>query len=80
MLQRHEAALPDPANSIKTQCLVDLDSGRLFLRSKNEAWLNIAYRAPWEKERQDRILALLPFFETWPSKTFFDSVFRRESL
>jgi hypothetical protein len=56
MLQQHEAANPDPADSIKSQYLVDLALGPYLPREnpKLADLLRLACLVPWEHERQVR--------------------------
>jgi hypothetical protein len=57
LLQRHEAALPDPAGAVKAEYLIDR-RGSGPLRHGNTVLnrlVTIAGQLPWEKERQARL-------------------------
>jgi hypothetical protein len=57
VLQRHEAANPDPVNTIKAQYLVSQQEGPSFSEESRLATslLWTAYQVPWEQERQRRL-------------------------
>jgi hypothetical protein len=57
MLQKHEAAIPDPANTIKVEYVIMRQSRPIFFQGPQlvDALERVAYQVPWEKERQDRI-------------------------
>jgi hypothetical protein len=55
---KHEAANPDPGNTVKADYLLYLNSDLSFLlqRWRLEIEMKIAYTVPWEKQRQKRIV------------------------
>jgi hypothetical protein len=61
MLRQHEAAIPDPAQSLKAEYLVERDSGPSAYVGKPPAMtLRDATRlVPWEQERQTRLFHAL---------------------
>jgi hypothetical protein len=61
MLQKHEVAIPDPANTIKAEYLMMRQSRPIFFQGTGlvDALQRMAYQVPWEKERQHRIARLV---------------------
>jgi hypothetical protein len=57
-LLNHEAANPDPANSVKADYLLYLNSDLSYLlaRWRLDKEMRVAYTVPWEKRRQKRIV------------------------
>lgn len=65
LLQNHEAAIPDPAGSIKAQFLIVRNSEPVVRKTERwsgrydsilEAMQRTAFLTPWENERQNRIV------------------------
>jgi hypothetical protein len=61
VLDRHNKDSPDPANAIKANYVIYCNGGQPSFSGETRLaeFIDVVYRVPWERQRQDRILRAL---------------------